>query len=230
MPDDVEELPDWFYYNQEGFAQPREFTNHDEIGLTQIGATNKQETELDSFAKALHDEVDFINDVILTAEEDENRTYIRNDITIIVNDGAMFELEYEDYTSKEWDSDYYMAFTPKFNGEKIILDGDVYFQDPYTYEHLKVNTDILYKNGSYIVQIPAGYWEDDDFSCDEIISEYETSFKRAYAQSISKKLSIYSEYGENVEQLFEECDIKEIALVTDDNLQEFLVNEGIIDE
>ena len=87
VPDDVEELPDWFYYNQEGLTQPRVFTHHDEIGLTQIGATAEQEAELESFWRALDDELDFIDDAILTADEDENRTYVRENLTIIINEG-----------------------------------------------------------------------------------------------------------------------------------------------
>jgi len=228
VPEDVEEMPEWFYYDQNGFAIPRVFTHHDEIGLTQIGATSEQEAELEAFWKALDDEVDFIEDAILTADEDENRTYVRENITLIINEGAEFSIEYEDYTSNEWDSDYYMAFTPKFNGERVMLDGEVYFQDPYTYEHFKVNTDILYENGAYIIEIPKGYWEDDDFPCEEIIAEYKTAFKRAYAQTISKELGVYAQYGENAEQLFEECNIKDIALISDENLHEFLINEGII--
>lgn len=88
VPEDVEEMPEWFYYDQNGFAIPRVFTNHDEIGINQISATDEQESDIEEFNKAIMNEIDFINDAILNAEENENRTYVRKDITIIVNDGA----------------------------------------------------------------------------------------------------------------------------------------------
>jgi hypothetical protein len=88
VPEDIEEMPEWFYYDQQGFAIPRVFTHHDDVELT---ATDEQASDVDEFNITIADEIDFINDAILNAEEDENRTYVRNDITIIVNDGAKME-------------------------------------------------------------------------------------------------------------------------------------------
>lgn len=88
IPEDIEVEPDWFYYDQNGVAQSRAITHHDGIGLTQIGANHEQEVELDSFANALSEEVDFIDDVILNADEEEHLIYIRKGIIIEVNEGA----------------------------------------------------------------------------------------------------------------------------------------------
>ena len=89
VPEDVEDepewfYPEWFYYDQYGLVQPRRFTHHDEIG---IRATDTQDMEIITFHNEIFKEIDFINDVILTSEESENRTYSRNNLTIIVNDG-----------------------------------------------------------------------------------------------------------------------------------------------
>lgn len=248
VPEDVEEMPEWFYYDQNGFAIPRAFTHHDEIGLTQISATDEQESDIEEFNRIIMDEIDFINDAILNAEEDENKKYVHNDITIIVNDGAKFEVEFEDYNS-DWHCDYYMAFTLKYNGETVFLDEDVYFQDPYTYEHYKIGEDVLFENGAYIVEIPKGYWEDDEWDGNEIIKEYKTSFKRAYVLSLVRELSVYGiasniikllhsedpvqamnegyidKFASAWEQDFEDMDVEELYFMSSDDVEKIIKKE-----
>lgn len=223
--DEKAEDVDWYFWNGTGYQSMR-FIFHDGISIK--GSTIEQENELAQFESDLSDEGIWIDDVILQSDDTENRTYVRENLTLIINEGAKFEIEYEDYNSKEWDSQYYMKFIPKFNGKKITLHEDVYYEEPYTYEETKVS-DLVYDNG-YVIEIPKSFWEDDCDYKDEIISYYTESFKKAYAQSISRELLIYAKYGENAEQLFEECDISDIALVTDGNLHQFLIDEGIIDE
>lgn len=99
IPEDIEQTPEWFYYNQNGFAIPRVFTHHDDVELT---ATDEQIAEVEEFNEAIMDEIDFINDAILTADEDENRTYVRNDITIIVNDGFDVKLVCIEKIGEDW--------------------------------------------------------------------------------------------------------------------------------
>ena len=209
VPDDIEEESDWFYYDQNGFAQPRVFTHHEGVELT---ATPEQIAEIEKFNEIIYvDEVDWVNDVILTAEEDENHTYVRNDITIIVNKGAEFELEYSDYHSKDWDSDYYMAFTPKFNGEKITLGSEVIFEDPYTYDEFEVGKDILYEKGAYIVEIPKEWWEDSDNQeiRTQIIEHYTDAFEQAYRKTLAYDVGVFG-ISSNMyeEKLKAENDIK----------------------
>ena len=122
---------------------------------------------------------------------DENKTIDRGEYNLLINDGAIFEVEYRDYHSTEWGSDYYMAFTPKFNGEKVILNEEVCFHDPYTDEKVKVK-DMIYENGEYIIEIPKSYWEYPQMEgicggtvATEIISDYKIAFKKAYDMTIN---------------------------------------------
>ena len=92
VPDDVNEDVEWFYYDKQGFAQPREFTHHDGIGITQIGATDEQQAEVDKFLQLVNvDLVDWVVDTIVTSEEDENETYMKGDLIVHINDGCQFE-------------------------------------------------------------------------------------------------------------------------------------------
>lgn len=230
IPDDLDEEVEYFFYNQSGLTQPRRFIHHDEIGLNRIGATDEQMSEVDNFKLELAEFVDFIAEAIELAEEDDNRTYFKGDLIITINEGAKFTVLFEDYNNPEWDSQYYMAATVMFNNQRVVLDEDVFFEDPYTYEDYNVGSDVIYENGAYVVEIPKSYWEDDKsgITKEEIINNYTEAFRDAYAQTISKNLGVWSKYGENVEQLFEDCDINEIALVNDDNLEAFLKWEGIL--
>ena len=47
--DDLDEEVEYFFYNQSGLTQPRRFIHHDEIGLTSIGASDEQMSEVDNF-------------------------------------------------------------------------------------------------------------------------------------------------------------------------------------
>lgn len=230
IPYDAEENAEYFFYNQNGFTQSTRFIHHDEIGLTQNGATYEQESEIDNFKLELYEHNIFIDEVIQFAEEDENRTYIKGDLIITINDGAEFTVSFEDYDNPEWDSQYYIAATLMFNNQRVMLDGDVVFEDPYTFEEYNVGSDVIYENSAYIIEIPKSYWEDDESSItkEEIINNYTGAFMKAYAQTISKNLAVYSKYGNDVEQLFEDCNINDIALLNEDNLENFLKQEGIL--
>ena len=86
IPQNVEEPEEWFYYNQSGMVQPRMFTHHDGIGISQIGATFEQEQEISEFLQEVqYDYVDWVNDVILNSEEDEHETYEKGNLKIIIN-------------------------------------------------------------------------------------------------------------------------------------------------
>lgn len=92
VPADAEEEVEWFYYNQSGMPQPRMFTHHDGIGISQIGATDEQEKEIDEFLHQIQfDYVDYVDDIIILSEEDEHKTYHKGDLIIKINGGAMEE-------------------------------------------------------------------------------------------------------------------------------------------
>ena len=99
VPDDIKEIGEFYYYDQYGFAIPREFTHHDGIGLTQIGATDEQLAELDKFLYQVHIEcVDWVAEIICF-EEDENRTFRKGDLVFQINDGEISTSE----ICKEWE-------------------------------------------------------------------------------------------------------------------------------
>lgn len=216
VPEDVEEMPEWFYYDQNGFAIPRAFTHHDEIGLTQIGATDEQASDIEEFNRVIMDEIDFINDAILTADEDENRTYVRNDITIIVNDGAKFEVEickydpvdfYTNYsTALEIGRQYFMTFKPKYNGESVVNIIEEYLEygileDPYTYDIITTKTPKMnqeqadFNKDSIAMEVPKSCfeWEDDyeEDMVEEILSEYKDSLESAYRKALVRRIGIF---------------------------------------
>lgn len=85
VPNNAEETPEWYYYDSQGFAIPRVFTHHDGVG---IRATDEQNTEVDKFLEYVnYTYADWVQDVILTAEEDENKTYTKGGLIIQINDG-----------------------------------------------------------------------------------------------------------------------------------------------
>lgn len=80
IPNDVETEADWFYENQSGLSQTREFTHHDEIGLTQIGATEEQEFEIEEFLNEVHQE--WVTDTVLNFDKG---TYTKGDLVITID-------------------------------------------------------------------------------------------------------------------------------------------------
>lgn len=81
IPNDVEIEVDWFYENQSGLSQAREFTHHDGIGLSQIGATEEQEFEIEEFLHEVH-ESEWVTDVILNFE---SGTYRKGNLVVTID-------------------------------------------------------------------------------------------------------------------------------------------------
>lgn len=213
VPEDIEEMPEWFYYDQQDFAIPRVFTHHDDVELT---ATDEQIAEVEEFNEAIMDEIDFINDAILTADEDENRTYVHDNITIIVNDGAKFEVEickydpidfYTNYsTALEIGRQYFMTFKPKYNGKSVVNIIEEYLEygileDPYTYNIITTKTPKInqeqadFNKDSIAMEVPKSCfeWEDDyeEDMVEEILSEYKDSLESAYRKALVHHIGIY---------------------------------------
>ena len=192
VPEAVEEMPEWFYYDQNGFDVPRAFTHHDGIGLTQIGATDEQKSEIEKFNEIVFvDEIDFINDTILTAEETENRTYVRNDITIIVNDGAKMECEIEEPAN--FRGDYIVELTPKFNGKNIYI--AQYMQDTNETFDPYGGCDEYFtmENGKIYFEISKDYFEGDEEDKEYNIKIINDEARRIYAKKLTY-VNGYSNY------------------------------------
>ena len=239
---------DWYYWTGNGH-QTRPFYHHDQEKIT--GLTQEQSDEIDEFKNNYEEDSFWIDTAILQSNEDENGTYVRENCTLIINEGAQFEVEIEDYNSSEWDAQYYMAFTPKFNGDVIELDDDIYFGDPFTYEETKVS-EILCKNGAYIIEVPKIIFEDPDETeaIEDIINEYKDAFEYAYIESLVRELGVFGiassfirkrlkeegsmkvfdesyiqDFGNAWEDSFEEEKVEDLYFMTDDDVESIIENE-----
>jgi hypothetical protein len=242
MPDDVEEDVEWFYYDQNGIAIPRQFTNHDEIGLTQIGATDEQKWEIDSFLTLINTEyVDWVNDVICTSDGNEQKTYTKGDLIIKINGGATFEVGVFNYCSDgEWDSEYYHGFRLYYNDELIKLNGDVYFEDPFTSEETKVSDILTLSHNMYVIELPKDYFDEDWDSTYRkyVIGEYKEAFASAYAKSLVADLGVYGiayniyaeelgrlnegeldKLANNIEQGYEDLSVDDLFFMTEEDVE-----------
>ncbi len=88
--DEEAEDVDWYYYDAQGFATPHMFIEHTEVDGFK-GATPKQEMEIEQFKTDYLDDSLWIDTCILQSTEDENQTFIRENCTLIINDGACVE-------------------------------------------------------------------------------------------------------------------------------------------
>ena len=168
--------------------------------------------------------------------QDENKTIERGSYYLIINEGAQFEVKIEDYNSSEWDAQYYMAFTPKFNGKVIELDDDIYFEEPFTYEDIEISK-IIQKNGAYIIEVPKIIFEDPEETeaIADILKEYKEAFEYVYKKSLIKELDVYgiahSFITEKLKEessmkVFDKAFIQDWASSWEENFED---NESVID-
>ena len=236
VPADEEEDVEWFYYNQSGMPQPRMFTHHDEIGISQIGATDEQEEELDEFLSQVQFEyVDFVDNIILLSEEDENRTYKKGDIIIKINDGAKMECEIKE--DIPYRGDFVVEVIPRFNGEfiplaKYMCKNGVDF-DPWLCQD---DTTVI-EDGHIYFEMSKDYWDGDAQDKADRLYDVNQEAKEIFAMYLTYELGIYPKYGEVMEQSIEcNADDEELFKLSqfvnssDDELDAFLRAEGYIDE
>ena len=207
---DVEDADDespLYFYDQRGF----------EYGSYVPSNPFNEETNFEEYDEYEHISSEFQSDVLfiqyLVDFADDDKLVDRGDYLLKINDGAYFFMEIEEYD--DINKDYYVRVIPKFNGELIELNKEVFFEDPYTYEETKVE-DIIYDNG-YIVEFPKSYFEGNDI--ESIIEDYKDAFEKAFVQSKSLDLGIFAKYGENVEQQFEQYSASEIGVLTDETVE-----------
>ena len=249
VPEDVEEMPEWFYYDQNGFAIPRVFTHHDEIGLTQIGATDEQASDVDEFNRIIFaDEIDFINDAILNAEEDENRTYVRKDITIIVNEGAKMECE----VTETNDGDYWAMIDFKFNGKKLGLDEDLMVElaEEIDSTYAGEGRYEILDDTSIICEISKnhfGVYEDDEYYIEEtndVMKSHIEDAENVFSKQLVRNLGVYGiasgiyqeehgkldesacdKFASNWEQGFEMKDVTELYFIEGEDVERIIKEE-----
>ena len=221
--EDAEDV-DWYYWNGNGYDSQRTIF-HDGVQIS--GATWEQENEIAQFESDLADDCFFIDEVILQSEEDENRTYVREKCTLIINEGAKMECEIIENVDPEME--YVVKLIPKFNGELVELaeymsaTGEEF--DPYD-----ENGYCEIKNGHIFFEISKSYFDEELREEElELINE---ELCRIYARSLTYKLRIYAKYGDVMEQALDDSYDEEwlfkFSNVTDENLDDFLHEEGFI--
>ena len=73
---------DWHYWTGDGY-QSRPFYHHDEADIGTL--TAEQNAEIDQFKIDYMEDALWIDTAILQSEEGENKTYVRADCTVIIN-------------------------------------------------------------------------------------------------------------------------------------------------
>lgn len=160
---------------------------------------------------------------------DENKTLDCGDYILTINDGAKMECVIED--ASEF-GEYFVKVAPFFNGEKksdlvsFIDEHDDF--DPY----FGFEGDYKIINNELIFEISKDYFDEDEREEQiEIILE---EFRRIFARELAYELSVFAKYGEQIEE-YVECMVSDknlfkLSQVTEGNLEEFLIDEGIIEE
>lgn len=87
--DEKGEDVDWYYYNASGFPDTQMFIEHEGVKIT--GATDEQKNEVEQLRNDYFEDAFWIDNAILQSEEDENRTYVRANCTLIINEGEKME-------------------------------------------------------------------------------------------------------------------------------------------
>ena len=226
--EDAEDV-DWhFWTGTEYSSQMKIFHDKEEI----TGLTDAQQQEIWAFEDHyLMNDALWIDNMILQSEEGENRTYVREFCTLIINEGAKMECEIVPVR------DYIVEVIPKFNGEKLNLTEymlEVYEEfDPwYAQDNMSSVED-----GHIFFEMSKEYFEEDDSVKSSLMEDVNEEARRIYARALTREMGIYSRYGENIEQqmdgtydndwLFKmsqhENDLEE-------ELDDFLREEGFIDE
>lgn len=226
--DEEAEDVDWYYWNGSGYNN-NQIIWHDGVQIT--GATWEQENEIAQFESDLVDDNEWITDAILQSNDDENRTHVRENVTLIINDGAKMECEIKEPV--EYRGDYTVELIPKFNME--IIEDFAEYMNEFSEEFDPWDVDdgsSCVENGHIYFEMSKDYW-DEDFR-DELMNDVNEEARRIFARILTWRLGIYAKYGDVMEQAldddYDEDWLQKLAFVTDDNLDNFLRSEGLIDE
>lgn len=84
--DEEAEDADWYYYDAQGMATSQMFVEHDGVDGFK-GATDKQQWEVEQFRADYGEDAFWIDEVILQSDDDENKTHVRENLTLIINEG-----------------------------------------------------------------------------------------------------------------------------------------------
>lgn len=228
--DELGEDVDWFYYNGQGVPTPQMFVEHDGVDGFK-GATEEQKWEVEQFRMDYGADAFWIDTCIIQSNENENRTYVRENCTLIINEGAKMECEIEEPAT--YRGDWIVEVIPKFNGDKIDL---VTYMVETNEEFNPYDVDDFYfeiEDGHIYFEISKDYFEDDEIDSNmELINE---EARRIFARSLTYELGIYAKYGEVMEQALDYSydnewlfKLSKIVGLSDDELDAFLREEGLM--
>ena len=232
--DEEAEDVEWYYYDAQGFATQHMFVEHNQVDGFK-GPTYEQQVEIDTFRDDYAADALWIDECILQSEEDENRTYLRENCTLIINEGAKMECEIREPDAFLNMGDYVVEVIPFFNGKRVGIASymaETFEEfDPWDAED---NWSFI-KNGSIFFEMSKDYWDDD---CkEERLAEVNEEARRIYARALTRELGIYAKYGDVMEQFMDDYyendwlfKMSQMVDKSDEELDTFLRQEGLIDE
>ena len=245
--DEEAEDVDWYYYDAQGMATSQMFVEHDGVDGFK-GATDKQRWEVEQFKGDYGEDAFWIDECILQSDDDENKTHVRENLTLIINEGAEMECE----VTETNDGDYWGILDFKFNGKRLGLDEDLM-------EELAENIDSTYaqeeryeilNDTSIACEISKnhyGVYEDDEYYIEEtndVMKSHIEDAKKVFAKQLVRNLGVYSiasriyeekhgkldesgcdKFANNWEQGFESDDVAELYLMTEEDVERIIKEE-----
>lgn len=229
--DEEAEDVDWYYWNGSGYNN-NQIIWHGGVQIT--GATWEQENEIAQFESDLVDDNEWITDAILQSNDDENRTHVRENVTLIINDGAKMECEIKEPDAFLNMGDYVVELIPQFNGKRIDIAS--YMAETFEeFDPWQVNDDSSFiEDGHIFFEMSKDYW-DKEFK-EERIEDVNEEARRIYAMYLTAKLEI-GKYDEILEQSIDtepdDIDLFNLSQLlgkSDEEIKSFLIEAGYIDE
>jgi len=227
--DEDAENVDWYYWTGSQY-QSSPFYHHNEEEIS--GLTDKQNDEIDEFINDYMNDLLWIDTCILQSNENENRNHIRENCTLIINEGAKMECEIVESPER---GDYMVEVIPYFNGKKIDI---AYYMVDMNEEFDPWDNDLgdsVVEHGHIYFEMSKDYW-DEEFR-EELMEDVNEEARRIYARALTYELGIYAKYGDVMEQALDgsyENDwlfkISQFVNKSDEELDAFLREEGLIDE
>lgn len=228
--DDCEdEEIEWYYYNAQGFATNNKFIEHDGVDGFK-GSTDEQEYEINQFKDDFLEDSFWIDECICQSDADENRTYVRENCTLIINEGAKMECEINEKIP--YRGDFIVELIPKFNGKKINLikymnEMNETF-DPYG----GCDENFSIEDGHIYFEMSKDYWDGDSEDKEYNMNVINEEARMLYAKSLTYELGVYGKYGEIIEQAlddnYDDNWLFQLSQLNQDNLKDFLIEQGII--
>ena len=234
---------DWYYYDAQGMATSQMFVEHDGVDGFK-GATDKQKWEVEQFRVDYGEDAFWIDEVILQSDDDENKTHVRENLTLIINEGAKMECELIHTPNKFLGfNQYFCEIIPRFNGEKINLAGFMeennLILDPYGCQD---DSKFAIEGSHIYCELSADYFEDGEIEYNEKVVNKDVEY--IYKQYLTSELGVYGiasviyqekhgkldesscdKFANNWEQGFESEDVVELYSLTSEDVERIIKEE-----